>query len=133
MASEDRQMVDDCGTTHLKQTLPQAPIPGTAAWPAPHMRQGVRHGHPLPQLRPSSWALLPLPQFPEQLLIGRNRDAAPLGTPGAPPRQGTGGTDRCREVDHAPRLERDRHFMGTADGASLPIQGKGGLWKASAM
>ena len=54
----------DGGTTHVTQLLPQAPLPGTAALPAPPTRHGMLHGHPLPQRRPSGWALLPLLLFP---------------------------------------------------------------------
>ena len=109
MASEDMQIVNDCCTTHIKQILPQAPIPSTAALPAPHMRQGVLHGHTLPQ-------------FPEQLLIGMNRDATPLCTPGAPHLEGTGRTDRCREVDHAARLERAGHEIKFTEQEQTKIQ-----------
>ncbi len=110
-ASDDIQIVDDRRTTHIKQIVAQAPIPGTAALPARDMCQGVLDRHTLPQLRPALWALLSLPQSPEQRLSGLDRHAAPLRTPGAAYLERTGGTALHREDEHGQENNQSRAYL----------------------
>jgi hypothetical protein len=83
MASETMQIVGDGCTTHLGQIFAPVTKAGAAALPASYMGQSMLARQAFPQFRLALGALSLLPQYPEQWLIGVNRDAAPLLTAGA--------------------------------------------------
>jgi hypothetical protein len=56
------QIMHDSAPSQIKHILADSTVTGASALPVPDVRQGMFHGHTLPQLRPPLRRLLTFPQ-----------------------------------------------------------------------
>src|SRR5262245_33706810 len=121
--------MNDSTPSQIKHILAYATVASASALPVPDVRQGMFHGHTLPQLRTPLWRLLTFPQLLQQGFIGMNADAAARGARGTPRSQGTRRTRGRWKLHQAARLKGHRDAARTLQDVLVPIQCEGSFGK----
>src|SRR5215813_15172570 len=123
--------MNDSTPPQIKHIFAHSTVAGAAALPVPNVRQGMFHGHTLPQLRTPLRRLLAFPQLVQQGFIGMNADAAARGARGPSRAQGTLRTRGRGKLHQAAGLKGHRDAARTLQDVLVPIQREGRFGKRS--